>query len=273
MNLVGLNGGSGNNTFFVTGTLATTPLTINGGTGNNTLVGPDAPNTWTVTNPNAGMLRGDALPSPVTFSFMPNLEGGSDSDTFILNNGVGVNGTIDGGGGVNTLDYSAWTANVLVNLPLAVGTGAGGNIVNIQNIKGGSGGPAGSYNILVGNGGNVLTGGNGRRNLLVAGPSASTLRGGNDDDILIGGTTQYDLEAGLGSFIAIMNYWTGPDSYAVRVSRLLTGMGVPLLDATTVTGNGGGNVLLGGPGLDLFYGDLINDTYDWDPMSETFVPV
>jgi hypothetical protein len=33
----------------------------------------------------------------------------------------------------------------------------------------------GTYNILVGNGGNVLTGGSGRRNLLSAGASASRL--------------------------------------------------------------------------------------------------
>src|SRR5262249_22646735 len=53
---------------------------------------------------------------------------------------------------------------------------------------GASGGAPGSYNILVGNGRNVLTGGNGRRNLLIAGNNGvagSTLIGGDQDDILI----------------------------------------------------------------------------------------
>jgi hypothetical protein len=40
-----------------------------------------------------------------------------------------------------------------------------------------------------------------------------------------------------------------------------------------VHSNGGGNTLTGGAGLDLFYGDLALDTYDWDPASETFVQI
>jgi hypothetical protein len=40
--------------------------------------------------------------------------------------------------------------------------------------------------------GNGLTGGNGRRSLLIARPAASTLAGGNGEHILITGTTSYD---------------------------------------------------------------------------------
>lgn len=47
-----------------------------------------------------------------------------------------------------------------------------------------------------------------------------------------------------------------------------------MLDATTVTGNGGGNTLTGGIGLDLFYdGNLVLDTYTWWPQTETFISV
>jgi hypothetical protein len=99
--------------------------------------------------------------------------------------------------------------------------GMNGGILDIQNVNGGSG--PGGYNILVGNGGNILTGGNGRRNLLIAGVTASQLFGGNDDDILIGGTTAYDKEAGLVSLQAIMAYWTGGDLYATRVANLSSG--------------------------------------------------
>jgi hypothetical protein len=41
---------------------------------------------------------------------------------------------------------------------------------NIQNVTGGNGGGAvGLYNVLIGKGGGTLTGGTGRRNLLIAG--------------------------------------------------------------------------------------------------------
>jgi hypothetical protein len=42
----------------------------------------------------------------------------------------------DGGAGINTLDYSAYTCNVIVNLPLGSATGVGHAIANSQNIRG-----------------------------------------------------------------------------------------------------------------------------------------
>jgi len=128
--------------------------------------------------------------------------------------------------------------------------------------------------------GKAYTGGDGRSNLLIAGTAASTLIGGNGDDILIGGTTAYDTEAGLASLNAIMAYWSGTaDDYATRVSNLTSGNGVPLLDATTVANNGGGNTLLGHNGgvgeLNLYYGkDPTLETTDWDPtLGEVFISV
>ena len=112
----------------------------------------------------------------------------------------------------------------------------------------------------------------GSRNLLVAGSSASTLQGGDDDDLLIGGTTAYDMD--VAALMAIMDYWSGTsDDYATRVSNLLAGNGVPLLDPSTVSSNGGGNTLTGGPGLNLYYGND-TDVADFDPSSgAVFVPV
>jgi hypothetical protein len=143
---------------------------------------------------------------------------------------------------------------------------------------GGTGGGAGVYNILVGNGGNVLTGGDGRRNLLIAGATPSTLIGGNDDDILIGGTTNYDQESDQHSLRAIMDYWsTTADLYDTRVANLLSGTGVPLLDATIVTSNNGGNTLTGHHGgageLNLYYGLApALETTDYNPViGEVFV--
>jgi hypothetical protein len=234
-------------------------------------------NIWAITGHNAGTLTTYPFVGPVTFSGTANLLGGNGDDAFVFVDGGSVDGTIDGGGGTNTLDYSnGFSGNVIVDLQTGFATGVGGGIANIQNVAGGSGGGAGVYNVLVGNGGNVLTGGDGRRNLLIAGASASTLIGGNDDDILIGGTTAYDTEAGLVSLQAIMNYWCSTtDDYATRVANLLTGNGVPLLDATMVTNNGGGNTMMGNHGgmgeMNLFYGSA-SDVTDQNPgTGEQFV--
>jgi hypothetical protein len=244
----------------------------------NTLSASDGANTWNVTGHNAGNLGSSLLAGPVTFSGVRNLTGGNGGNTFVFANGAGVDGSIDGGGGSNTLNYASYSSSVLVDLRTGIATGVGSVISHIQNVIGGSGGGAGIYNILVGNGGNVLTGGDGRRNLLIAGTSASTLLGGNDDDILIGGTTAYDTEAGLVSLQAIMAYWSGTsDDYATRVNKLLTGNGVPLLDATRVHNNGGGNTLTGHHGgaaeLNLFYGlNTALETTDFNPgIGERFI--
>ncbi len=183
----------------------------------------------------------------------------------------GVALSLDAGSGTNTLDYTGFAGNVLVDLPLGTATGFSG-ISRIQNVTGASGGAAGSYNILVGNGGNVLTGGNGRSNLLIAGGSASQLFGGNGGDILIGGTTAYDMEANMASLQAIMAYWTGADDFPTRVNNLTTGNGVPLLDATTVKSNGGGNTLQSGGGLDLIFGRMALDIHNKQD-GEVFIEV
>jgi hypothetical protein len=54
-------------------------------------------------------------------------------------------------------------------------------------------------------------------------------------------------------------YWSSTAAdYGTRVANLLSGTGVPLLDATTVTSNGGGNIMTGNHGgpaeTNLFYG-------------------
>jgi hypothetical protein len=259
-----VRGGTGGNTFSVSGTTSLA-VSLDGGAGNNTLVGPDSANAWDITGTDAGTLDG-----AVAFTSFQNLTGGSGPDTFRFGDGQGVSGTIDGGGGTNALDYSAYTSNVLVNLQTGSATGAGGGIANVQNVTGGAG-----SNLLVGNGGNVLTGGSGR-NLLIAGAGASTLLGGNGEDILIGGTTSWDTNPA--ALAAVMAEWTRADlSYADRVDHLLNGGGLSdpyLLNASTVTGNRAGNVLTGGPGLDLFFGDPTLDTTDWNAgLGEVFVSV
>jgi hypothetical protein len=244
----------------------TGPLYCNGGSGWNTLYAfmtYGGTNTWHITGHNEGTLDGPTFSGTVHFVRMQNLKGQQNADDFIFGDGAGVDGSITAGIGGGTLDYRAYSTTVLVDLRTGSATGVGGRVYYIGTVFGGStGGGAGVYNILVGNGGNLLTGGDGRRNLLIAGASASTLNGGNDDDILIGGWTSY----GLASLQAIMDYWSSTtDNYATRVANLLSGNGVPLLDWTMVFDNGGGNTLMGNHGgageMNLFYG--------WGPGLET----
>jgi hypothetical protein len=261
---VTLNTSNGADKITVQSTSGGTALAINGGSGVNTLVASAADNTWNITGSDTGTLTSAGIAGPVNFTSVQNLTGGAGRNTFVFSDSAGMSGNLDGGGG-GSLDYSAYSSSVIADLQMGTATGVGGSIAHIQNVSGGTGGGAGVYNILVGNGGNILTGGNGRRNLLIAGSSASTLTSGDDDDILIGGTTAYDLD--LASLMTIMDYWSGTsDDYATRVGNLLAGTGVPQLGPTTVTSNGGGNTLIGGPGLNLYYGNQ-TDATDFDPSS------
>jgi hypothetical protein len=196
------------------------------------------------------------------------LAGGSGGDTFRFADGAALGGSI-GSGGAGTLDYSAYTTSVVVDLQTGLATGVGGTVSGIVNVIGGSGAPAasGTYNLLIGNGGNALTGGTGRRNILVAGGTASTLTGGDGEDLLIAGFTSYDTDPALANWLQVAAYWAGSDDYLTRAANLASGTGVPLLDATIVTGNDGGNTLNGSGALALIFTDGMDSLGVFDPSS------
>jgi len=112
-----LNDGTATLTFNTIGTLV-------GGTANNKLIGTNNATTWNITGNNAGNVN-----SVINFSGFGNLAGGSANDSFIFSDGASISGAINGGGGSNSLDYSAYTTPVTVNL-------ASGLISNINNIIG-----------------------------------------------------------------------------------------------------------------------------------------
>jgi hypothetical protein len=247
-----IDGGTGGNTFDLFASSATTAMTIVGGSNSDTLAGSNAGNTFAISGTNAVTLSGSAYGSTVSFSQIGNLTAGSGGDTFSFADGATLTGGITGGGS-DTLNYSAYRSSVLVDLQTGFATGVGGSVTGISTVFGGSAAPTGRvYNLLIGKGGNTLYGGFERPNILVAGSSASTLVGGGyspsgagSQDILIGGSTLYDTEAGLGTWQQIAAYWASGAAYARRVANLLSGNGVPKLDATVVMGNGGGNTLIG----------------------------
>jgi hypothetical protein len=263
-NLIG--GAAGSNFVFSDGAFISGSIT--GGGGGNTLdtSAYSSPQSFLITSPNAGAAT--VVPA---FAGIQNLIGGAAGNTFAFGDGASVAGSIVGSG-VDSLDYTPYTTTVIVDLQTGFATGVGGSVSGVRNVTGGSGAPVDSsvYNLLIGNGGNTLTGGTGRRNLLVAGGSGpSTLNAADGEDLLIGGTTAYDTEAGLASWQAIAAEWARTDEdYNTRVSNVTTGNGVPLLDATTVTGNGGGNTMNGMGALALIYTDGADAIGGFDPGSQ-----
>jgi len=275
-----------------------------GGFGSDALVGTNAANTWTITGNNKGDIGGASV---FSFESVENLSGGSNADTFKLGAGWGVSGTINGQAGVNTLDYSAYSTAVTVNLLSGSATGvagaAAGRVLGFQNVHGGTNNDTltgnASDNILRGNAGNdtlvggdghdILLGGDGYdrldggngRDLLIGGGWADTLLGGADDDLLIGGTTSHD--ANDTALLQIMSEWkrtdltgTAEQQYKLRTDRLrstVTGglNGAYQLKSTTVLDDGAADSLTGGLGLDWFFAKLADpakDTNDRDLVNE-----
>jgi hypothetical protein len=126
--------------------------------------------------------------------------------------------SIDGGGGVNTLDYSGWNGDIAVNLQRGTATGVDGGISNIRNVTGSIG-----NDLIVGDANvNVLIGGTGR-NIIIGGGGADTLTGGGGDNILIGGTTSYDSDPTQAALARIMQEWLQSSSFADRMTAIENG--------------------------------------------------
>src|SRR5262249_30187415 len=82
---------------------------VGGRTTGDHLIGANAATTWQITNSNAGKV------GALAFSAFENLVGGSSPDVFKFSNGKALSGSLNGGAGSNTLDYSAYTTGVTVN--------------------------------------------------------------------------------------------------------------------------------------------------------------
>jgi hypothetical protein len=242
---VSLRGGSANKTFAAQN-LANVHWSIDGGGGVNTLVGPDAVNTWNITGPNKGTL------GSVGFANVQNLVGGHVNDTFVFQTAGSVGGTLDGGGGVNTLDYSADKSDILVDLALHLASQVAGSVSNIANVTGSLG-----NSLLVGDANaNVLQGGAGR-NVIIGGAGVDTIRGGGGDNLLIGDATSYDSQ--IAALEALMKYWDAATSFDSRVTGLKKGVttsGLFLeLNKNTVQNDNVRDDLYGGAGLNWFIAD------------------
>jgi hypothetical protein len=246
-----LLGGSGPDKFFI-GISGSLTGTLDGGSGSNTLQGPNTTNNWNLTAPNAG-----ALNASINFKNIHSLIGGAAADNFVFQTGAGITGTLNGGSGSNSLNYAPYLGNVTVNLPLGKATAIGGSISNIQNVTGSQG-----NDILVGDANaNVLTGGAGR-NIIIGGAGGDTLTGGGGDNILIDGSTVWDNNPF--ALQVLMNEWLLNIGFDQRVNALRKGIVVnnrvyALNTSTVLPDSGTADSMIGGPGHNWFFYDLITE--------------
>ena len=88
-----------------------------------TLTGTGGTHTWNLTGPDSGNIAGS-----IAYSGIANVLGGSGNDTFMINVGATVSGTVDGGASflglsTDTLNYSNYVNPVTVNLKEQLGHG------------------------------------------------------------------------------------------------------------------------------------------------------
>lgn len=226
---------------------------VAGGSGSDTLIGPNKATTWSISGANAGKA------GAVSFASVENLIGGSLADAFVFAKSGSVAGTIDGGLGIDALNYAAFTAAVRVNLALGTATATGG-VSGIENATGGSG-----ADILVGNAlANLLLGGSGR-DLLIGGDGGDNLQGGAGDDILVASRTDHDSSPA--ALEAIMAEWSSANAYALRVDHIFGAVGGGLnggmlLNAGTIHDDAAADTLLGNGDTDWFIKHLGDTSAD-----------
>ena len=248
---------------------------------NTTLIGLNSASTWNITGNNAGKVGTTA------FSGVGNLTGGTGADTFVLSDGAGVLGKINGGGGANVLSYARCTTPITVDLTAMSATGVG-SIANVSSFVGGSSasdtlvGPnrANVWTISANNAGTVntiafskfenLTGGAGRRFCVCQrrweSRAASTAAAGNRLDYsAYTASVVVDLAAGTAtntSGIANIQDVTGGSA-----NDMLTGDS----QDNVLIGGGGNDMLIGNDGRDLLFGGDGLDTILGGPGEDLIV--
>lgn len=225
--------------------------TIDGGAGNDIIdfSSHDSASgkSYTINALNAGTVSGGTI-----FVSVENIQAGAGSDLFELVSSTGVSaaiaGTLNGGGGTDTLKYTNRTSGVQVDLALGTASSTGGiarvaGIATIENVVGTNfddiifgdagnnilAGGVGGNDILVGQAGDdTLKSNRTGRNILIGGLGANTLLSGAADpsgtygplagDLMIGESTIYDNNKTALS--AILLEWSRNATYTTRVNRI-----------------------------------------------------
>jgi Ca2+-binding RTX toxin-like protein len=231
-----------------------------------TFTGDNANRNWLLTGADMGIV------GALSFASFEALTGGNGRDTFRFAAAASISNTINGGGGINELDYAQHAAQVTVNLTTGAATATNG-VTGIRNVTGGAlddllvgdsfdnalVGLGGDDLLLGGGGADDLLGGAGR-DLIFGGSGADVIDGGLAGDVLLGGLLTY-FDEGTGvvdvpALTAIRNEWKRTNvNYNGRITNLFNGGGLNgqyVLNSTTVLDDGAVDTLFGRGGLDWF---------------------
>ena len=196
-------------------------------------------------------------------------------DIVLTSHNVTQQMTIDGGSGNDLLQGGGGNNLLIGGSGNDALYGDGGNDV----LLGGDGnddliGGAGDDVLVGGDGNDILLGGTGN-DLIIGSDDNDLLVGGGGEDILIGGVTIHDND--VAALEAVMSVWTSAASFNSRVNTL-TGSGGLLEAGVAVFDDDDLDILIGGAGRDLVFGD----TFLWDgsidlialnPIQDVLVPV
>lgn len=230
----------------------------------------------------ANVLKGDANANSIV--------GGNANDTLIGSAGAD---TMDGGSGFDTADYSASTTGITVDLKvpgsITGGDATGDVLIGIESVTGSATaanrftGDAAANLLTGGAGADTITGGLGA-DTLVGGAGNDTLSGGGDDDVLVAGAGTDTLDGGAG--IDTADYSTSASAVYVDLNLSTSQIGgdaagdilanienvtgaatatagawsvysgsTPSTIVNFITGTAGQNVITGGGGSDILFGE------------------
>jgi parallel beta-helix repeat protein len=232
----------------------------------------------------SGLANSDPSVGKIMFDLDPScpvaILGGNGGNTFAFNDGPNpflvrpwrpLALRLDGGGSINTLDYSSYFGDILVDLHEGIATGVAGGISHFVNVNGSIGNC-----LIVGDANNnVIKGGTGR-NILIGGLGSDTLIANTfNDNIEIGGTTNWDTNV---IFLeAIQAEWDRTDrNFNQRFSDLFSGgnagelntvFGIEiLLNQSTVHADTSPDTLTGGSGHNWYFVDVDDLITDYSPI-------
>jgi len=242
--------------------------------GNDSLFGLNTDANWFVVGENRGLHAPVSGPVSYAFDNFENLIAGLGFDAFRFTNNSFVTGSVigvaDGAGTFDSIDFSAATQDVKVDLAeqqagtldrnyfavrgieLVIGGFGNDVLIGDSNSNFLFGGP-GSDLIHGGSGDDWLDGGDGA-DLIIGGFGSDLIFGGGNSDLVIAGDTIYDVD----QLVEIRDYWRRPDlSYSERVEGLRDGIDhndqVLFLNSDTVIDDGVFDLLFGGLGDDWFW--------------------
>lgn len=142
--------GTADDDTFIIDPSVTKAVSVDGGFGNDTIIGPNIATAWTITGNGKGMA--DTATIDFDFQNIENLTGGNNSDTFRFGTGGSISGSLDGGAGADTIDYSLRSASsVRFTGPGAVDGFAGTTVAvggGFTNINGYTGSQFGGSDVM-----------------------------------------------------------------------------------------------------------------------------